>query len=101
MNFDNFTSGSAPLIIKVTEDPNTFNVTFKAAAKANLSIPREEFAVGEDGKLSQHEITELDSYMKVWQRKMYAWHSAANTWRSTLCKKSHFCVTDYMLEFLI
>jgi len=40
-------------------------VNFKAASKANVTIPRETKEVGADGALSHFNVTDVYSYMKV------------------------------------
>jgi len=40
-------------------------VIFKAASKANVTIPRETKEVGADGALSHYNVTDVHSYMKV------------------------------------
>ena len=50
--------------MKVVGNP-TAKVPFKAASKANVTIPRDNETIGEDGVVKTYLISSPDSFMKV------------------------------------
>ncbi|KAF6038212.1 hypothetical protein EB796_003483 [Bugula neritina] len=63
-NTDSFKSEAAPVTMRAVGGGNS-KVNFKAASKANVTIPRETKEVGADGALSHYNVTDVYSYMKV------------------------------------
>ena len=62
-NEDNFTSGASPVGMKIVGSAD--KVSYKAASKANLSIPSDNYNMTEDGVVTTYLIEDLDTFMKV------------------------------------
>lgn len=61
---ESFKGDTPPLNMKVVGNSTT-KIKFKAAAKINKTIPKDEYEVGPEGVLTQYLISDLDSFLKV------------------------------------